>query len=96
MTRFVAITLACFALATITTGSLAPAFAGTADSIMENAKQKNVPPGPPQKSNKLDPNAPVSRPNLVCPVSKCVGHRLKSCHRYHGRCRCTRGRPYSC
>lgn len=46
-----------------------PALAATADSIMENAKQKDVPPGPPQKSNKLDPNAPVSRPNIVCPVS---------------------------
>ena len=68
MTRFVAITLACLALAAITTGSLAPALAATADSIMENAKQNRAsPPPPPQNSNKLDPNAPVSRPNIVLP-----------------------------
>jgi hypothetical protein len=91
MTRFVAITLACLAIATLTTGALPPAQAATADSILENAKQKNVPPSPPQKSNKLDPNAPVSLPNIVCPVTKCVNHHLRRCHRFHGRCTCTPG-----
>jgi hypothetical protein len=39
-------------------------------------------------ATKLDPNAPVSRPKLVCQDS-CVNHRVRSCHlTHHGARHC--------
>lgn len=84
--------LSCLALSLLVVGSLPSARAETADSMLANQKAAEAAAAKKaaQKSDpKLDPNAPVSRPNLVCPVTKCVNHRLMRCNRRHGHCRCT-------
>ncbi|MEI9901201.1 MAG: hypothetical protein WDN31_14835 [Hyphomicrobium sp.] len=84
--------LSCLALSLLVAGALPSARAETADSMLANQKAREAAAAKKaaEKSDKkLDPNAPVSRPNLACPVSKCVNHRFMRCSRQRGHCRCT-------
>jgi len=91
--------LSCLALLLLT-GGLAPVRAETADSMLANQKAREAAAAKnaAQKSEKkLDPNAPVSRPHLFCPLTKCVNHRFMRCSRQRGQCRCTpAGGRHSC
>jgi hypothetical protein len=77
--------LAAFAFA-----SVGVAHAETADSIMGNKKANSMPKRLEPVRPRLDPNAPVNRPQLACAPYACVSGRVKNCSivRYHGRRRC--------
>ena len=73
--------------------SVGVAHAETADSIMGNKKANSLPKRLEPVRPRLDPNAPVNRPQLACgPSYACESGRVKRCNvfRLHGhrRCRC--------